>query len=535
MNIKKFKQICKNCHSIQKELLFSIIKENKNSLFGQKHHFSKIKTIQDFRNYVNPTNWRDIEPYTISSFQGKPHQLFKGDPKVFIVTSGTTGKEKILPESPKGLEVKNLITKLRIEALKEIFPKISEGMMLPLVNKILFPPSKKNIPVGCASGISLIKAPKTLIRTCAYPLEILDIKDPLALDYTLMRFALTQDVRLIIGNNAARLKQLVNTVIKYQDIILKDIANGTLSSIFNIPTKIRKSLNPFLRPQPQQANLLKHQMIKNKSPLTPKNYWPNLQVISCWLGGSVGRYVETIRNMFPNISFMECGYGASEGKFTIPLKAETPAAPLAIFGIFFEFCLPDDKKNFLLAHELEKGKVYEMYITTWSGLYRYAMHDLVRVESFTGTTPNIIFESKSGEIANICGEKSSPLLISKAVNEMQKNLSIAITHWCMVVDNKNFCYLFCIELKTIPDSINSLLKKISEEIEKQLFGDGLLPYGVFRKQNFLNAAKVILMKPGWYEAWKSSKLKPGDTGNQLKLPLICKEIPLPEYILNNKF
>jgi len=39
------------------------------------------------------------------------------------------------------------------------------------------------------------------------------------------------------------------------------------------------------------------------------------------------------------------------------------------------------------------------------------------------------------------------------------------------------------------------------------------------------------MKCGWHESRIKAKRKTGDSGNQLKLPLVCPEIPLPNYVI----
>jgi len=266
--------------------------------------------------------------------------------------------------------------------------------------------------------------------------------------------------------------------------------------------------------------------------LIPDIYRPELQVICCWLNGSIGNYVERIRPLFPAIiKFMDIGYGATEGKFTIPLEVAKSAGSLAIFGIFFEFADPGEPRKMLLAHELEDGQVYEIFITTNSGLYRYAIHDLIRVEGFTGTTPNLIFESKSTEVIDICGERTSPTTLINAVSATAAVTGTKLKHWALVLDIKESRYNFCIELESTPAALAAAAGNLAAAIEKQLYGAGILPYPTFRQQKHLGPALVTLMQCGWHEARIKAKRKTGDSGNQLKLPLVCPEIPLPDYVI----
>jgi len=531
MNLSEFIEQCENCAETQLELLLDIIYRNQNSAFGQKYGFAEIKTLADFRKNVPITDWEDLEPYSLKASHGEPNQLFSGNPELFIISSGTTGREKILPESTAGLKAKNLTTNLRMEALRKHFPEITRGKILPLVNKAEYGKTDCGIPFGSASGVTLLQAPAALRAISAYPLPVLEIADSTAMDYAIMRFALMEDVRLIIGNNAGRMEQLVTLATENSQAIIDDIRNGTINQNFTLSEKNRADLKPYLLPNPERAVQLELK-IAAANGLTPETYWPNLRVICCWLNGSIGRYVERIRPLFPEqVNFMDIGYGATEGKFTIPLQVAEPAGPLAIFGVFFEFASPDEPRKMFLAHELEDSTVYEIFITTYSGLYRYAIHDLIRVEGFTGTTPNLIFESKSTEVIDICGEKTSPTTLINAISGMVAATGIKLKNWALVLDINERRYNFCIELETTSNTPATVAGKLAAEIERRLFGDGILPYPTFRQQKLICPAFVTLMKCGWYEARINAKCKAGDSGNQLKLPLVCPEIPLPNYII----
>ncbi len=110
----------------------------------------------------------------------------------------------------------------------------------------------------------------------------------------------------------------------------------------------------------------------------------------------MGRYVEQAKSFFSgNVIFFDVGYGATEGKFNIPLAPDDPTGILTTYGAFYEF-KPLDGDSFLLAHETKRDESYELFVTTYSGLYRYPMHDIVKVTDFEGTTPKIVFERKNG-------------------------------------------------------------------------------------------------------------------------------------------
>jgi hypothetical protein len=524
MTPDEYLALCADCQTVQQQTLMEIVESNRNCAFGKNHNFDKIKSIEDFTKEVPLTEWSDIKEMAYAMRDGAADLLFEGQPELFILTSGTSGKEKLLPETKRGIQIKSQINSLRISFCAKHFPDIQSGKLLPMANKAVEGLTPAGIPYGSASGVTLMTTSDTLRNMVSYPLEITRIDDPEALDYAIMRCSITQDVRLVIGNNAGRFEQLTDIVEQNTEAILHDIEYGGLNADLKIAPELRAELEAFLPPNPAAAARLREAAADR---LTPDIYWKNLRLISCWLGGSVGAYAEKLRPKLPGIGFMEFGYGASEGKFNIATIPETPAGPLAIFGVFFEFRTTDGSDEILPAHAVEDGKTYDLIVTTHSGLYRYPMHDLVRVEGFTGNTPNIVFVSKSSEIANLCGEKTPPNTLANVIKDVSSK-TFEIANWCLVVDKQNFRYNFCIEPVDETAATGFDTEKLAQIFEDSLTENAARLYRIFRQQKLIEPATVTLMQPGWHDAWRESRKREGDSGNQIKLPLICDSIPLPE-------
>ena len=69
--------------------------------------------------------------------------------------------------------------------------------------------------------------------------------------------------------------------------MIKDIRDGTLSSRCNLPPEMRATLARQLAKNPARARRLES-FIKSDGTIRPKEYWPRLQLIGCWKGGTVG-------------------------------------------------------------------------------------------------------------------------------------------------------------------------------------------------------------------------------------------------------
>jgi len=529
-NLEQFVNLCERSQEVQEAVLFDILEFAKDTLIGKELGFKNIKNLDDFRLHVKTKSWKDFAPYAQKMEDGEEDILFPGKPPYFICTSGTTGKIKHIPESKESSKLKSTITSMRIEAMAQHFPSMMAGKMFPLVNHSIEGYTSTGIPFGSASGITLTRASTSLKEKVAFPIELIDAEYNEWIDYFMIRFALCEDVRFIPGNNAGRLAQIFQKVADEADRIIEDIEKGTLYKIETLSETLQKKIKSFLSPNPQLSQKLKLEKQKYGK-LLPKSYWPNLKVIACWLGGSVGRYTKDLEPFLSDgVVLFDVGYGATEGKFNIPTEPNQKAGALTIHSAFYEF-REVGKEEFLLSHELEDKKSYEIFVTTYSGLYRYNMGDIIQVDGFVGTTPKIFFEQKSGDMLNLCGEKvgASSLIpiVNQAVEDIIKKQPY---HWCIIPDEEQKNYHFCIELPKEIQITADTQKRIEDHLE-ELLKEQTLIYPIFRTQNLLHKLKVTLMKSGWQEALYKEILKDGKSTAQTKLPLVYKEIPLKDYIL----
>ncbi|WP_201352601.1 GH3 auxin-responsive promoter family protein [Hydrogenimonas urashimensis] len=527
-NLDDFLKLCNDAESLQRQVLHDILSYSKETEIGRKLGFGEMEDIATYRRRVPLSSWEDVAPYAKRLEKGENDLLFPGRPPYFICTSGTTGGVKIIPESQRGQSIKSLTGRLRIEAIARHVPKMMKGKLFPLVNHAVEGVTPGGIPYGSASGITLVTAPETIRKMIAFPMAVLDIDYSNRIDYILMRFAVAEDVRAIFGNNAGRIAQLLKVAQQEAEAIIEDIENGTLRGIETLSAKAREALESVMRPDPATAERLRRFLVKEGT-FAPSHYWPNLRVIACWLSGSVGRYVSSLRPLVDaDVRFFDVGYGATEGKFNIPLAPETPSGPLAIHAAFYEFRIPGTD-TCLLAHEVEENESYELVITTYSGLYRYTMGDLVRVTGFTGSTPHILFEQKVGDMLNLCGEKvAATSLMPMVARAVEETTGHPPRHWCVVSESDRHRYRFCIELSEAIEADGTLAETIARRLEAILQDESLI-YPIFRQQKLLEPLAVTLMASGWQEALYRRHTRPNQSRTQVKLPLVYNEIPQNEF------
>ena len=103
--------------AVKERLLLDILREAADTEIGQKFDFGAITSVEEYRMRMPLTEWHDVEPYSDRMVAGEVDLLFPGQPKQFVMTSSTTGKGKMIPESAMSEAARGLIQKLVTHAI----------------------------------------------------------------------------------------------------------------------------------------------------------------------------------------------------------------------------------------------------------------------------------------------------------------------------------------------------------------------------------------------------------------------------------
>ena len=551
--LKKWVQLSSNCAETQERVLLDIIDYAKDSEYGKKYDFKNIKSIKDFQNKVPLNEYENLEQYIERMANGEEDILFPGLTKFFISTSGTTGKSKKIPESPESDLAKSAVVKLRhgflgkniLDNLKDSkkFMKLirdknidlEKSKITDIINHVHFYaivsaiPNKKTkggIDIGFASGKTFDSS--GFANYLSYPKELAGLADGEATMYLTMLFSLRYDDIIIVNsNNAGRFYSRIKYAQEHAEEIISDLKNGTICKKVNISSEERKLFESYMKPHPERARELEDLLNKGREYFIPKYYWPYLMVGNFWLSGSVGVNVDKIRPYLDDdVIYFDIGYGASEGKLNIPIARDMTFGTLATTSIFYEF-IPVGSKEILTADKLEDGGEYEILLTNYAGLYRYPLHDVVKVKGFFGNTPNIEFLSKSREILNIAQEKVPASLVLDYLNAFVSGKNQVLRQAQIFPNNPELKYDIFVEFE---EEIKDLdLNAFSKEFD-DLLRQKLELYDRNRKFESLNQLNIYLMKQGWQNHLYDLKEKNGAPKAQIKLDTLIKEKPEKEWI-----
>jgi hypothetical protein len=518
----RWEELTNRPQDTQDRLLLHIITRNRSTRFGGDHRFDAIHTLRDYRKQVDIGDYERLRPYMERAKNGEANTLTEEPIVMFTMTSGSTGEPKLIPVTETSRRNHRQLTRFWYYRALVDHPDLFSGKLLGVVSQAIEGRTAGGIPFGSASGLVYQSSPSWIQNANAAPREIAEVKDFEAKYYLTMRLALEHDITFLGTPNPSTILKLVESVNQNKYEIIKDICDGTLTARCNLQPEMRAALAGRLRKNPARAKRLES-LIKNDGTLRPKEYWPRLQLMGCWKGGTVGVRLKEFARWFAKATpLRDLGYMASEAQMTLPISDEGSAGILAINENFYEF-IPESEigspaPTTLTCAEIEKGASYYLVLTTPAGLYRYDINDIVRVSGFYNQTPLIEFVCKGRDVTNITGEKLHVNHVIQAMAQAQNAARMAVQHFRACADVEKSRYSFFVELDGVMPTQERLVQLLHElDASLRVLN---VEYAQKRESRRLDAPVLCVMKSGWFQRKANAVLQPGTRDVQFKAQLL---------------
>ena len=415
-----------NAISAQQGMLTMLIEEAKNTSFGKDHSFSSITNYEDFKKQVPIRDYEDLRPYIDRVVAGEADVLWKGKPRYFAKTSGTTSGVKYIPLSKESMpeHVKAARNALLSYIHETGDASFVDGKMIFLQGSPVL--AKKNgIDVGRLSGIVAHLVPAYLQKNRLPSYETNCIEDWEQKVDAIVEETYKEDMRLISG--------IPPWVQMYFD---KLSAKGDQKKIKDIFKNFSLFVYGGVNYEPYRAK------IEN----------------------SIGRKIATIET-----------YPASEG-FIAYQDSQTDKSLLLLVkaGMFYEFVPTDEYYNenpsrHSLA-DVEINKNYALILNTNAGLWGYSLGDTVKFVSLnpykivvTGRIKHFI--SAFGE--HVIGEEVEQALLSVANVEHVGITEFTVAPQVETKDGELPYHEWFIEFSDPPADLTSFSKKVDEALQKK--------------------------------------------------------------------
>lgn len=526
------KKASRNPRKSQEKTLRTILTYARDTEYGKEHHFAEIleaptdtELFVRYQKYVQLNDYEDIRPYVEKHKNGGENILFPGKPLMYATTSGTTNEPKWVPITKEYLNnIYGKMTKVWLFNFIKNRPKVFTGKIVSIVGKVKEGEAPDGTMFGSVSGVTQRDCPKFVKKLYASPASVFAIEDYTARYYTIMRMGIERNVTLVVTANPSTIVEMQNNVNEYFEDYCNDIEHGTLKASLNIPQWIRDDVQPYLKPNPERANELRALKAKYGTVL-PKHYWPNLQILNTWKCGNTRVYVEKFKDSFPEgMLHQEFGYFASECRFGLVLD-DTLNTVLFPHFHYYEFVAEDEleseNKHFLQLWELEKGKRYCPYVTTFAGLYRYNMNDLVEVGDSFCNTPTVHMIQKVNGIVTMTGEKLHERQFIEAVHEAEKQTGMQTKFFIGFADMDLSAYHFYYEFADLQTS-QEQAEQFTHIVDKVL-KDINIEYAAKRASFRVKDPLTHRLVGQSFEKFKAECIAEGARDGQFKLNLLLQD------------
>ncbi len=501
-------------------LLKQIIRKNKNTEFGRAHHFSEIRSIEDYRKYVPESGYEDYAQDMERLKNGEKNILTASKVLGFSRTSGSSGVPKYIPATSASLKAYVKYTWTRALALGAAEMKKQGRRYRPGRGVFLSPATNEHLPNGLpCSNIAEIGA---LEYGKFYPFiltvptkQLFDVNDGDYI-YCIYREALADPrvtfiFSVFFSINVSQMAYLR----KNWQTIVDDIGTGRVSDSVKLKPEVRARIEKHAKPMPARAAYLREQFEQGFNETLYKRLWPDLAVLCSIGNASFKPAADHIRSMAKGVPFDFSIYGASEALVGAVYELESTDMQLLTDSCFYEFIPYDEDSGahtVLTLDQLEAGGKYEILITTQAGLYRYKLKDVIEVKGFRNKCPLISFVFRKGQLFNVAGEKFSEEDARTAIEMFEKAHGVEVDHWFFYQDDSVMPSRYALVVESDADVD---WDACIDEIEGYM-GACNRRYTGQRGKSFIERLIVQKQIPGTHDAWAARCIAQGASAAQVK-------------------
>lgn len=480
-----------NGRKLQLRQLRSLVKSARNTETGRRHGFADILGADDiygaFAAKVPTCEYEDIRADVMRMIEGERDVLWPGRCRNYAQSSGTSGgRSKYIPVTERNLHkchYKGAFDCVAHYLRHNPHSRIFAGKAFVLGGSFAtdLKPADPKVRIGDLSATLI-----SHINPLANKFRVPDMRTALLPDWT------------------EKLPALVEAS-KYENITnLSGVPSWFLTVIKNV--------------------------MAARGAEKISDVWPNLEV---FFHGGISfepyRQIYTELTDTTEMHFFET-YNASEGFFAVQNDPADRSMLLIIDNdVFYEFIdMADPEAGPIPLWEVEKGKVYELLITSSNGLWRYHLGDTVRV---TGTDPvKIRIAGRTKTFINAFGEELMEDNAEHAMAKACQATGAVMRHYTaapvFATETSKGRHQWVIEWITPPSDIETFAFKLDDEL-RRLNSD----YDAKRRNTiFLDPPLVTTVPHGTFERWLRS-VGTGKLGGQRKVPRLSNDRKIVDKLI----
>ena len=327
-----------------------------------------------------------------------------------------------------------------------------------------------------------------------------------------------------------------------------DILTGTLNPKITEPS-IKERMSKILKPDPQLAAFIKNECSVENWERIIVRIWPNTKYLDVIVTGAMAQYIPTLDYYSGGLPKPCTMYASSECFFGLNLKPMSEPSDVSYTILpnmgYFEFLPHDDSSPVTLSKDspprlveladVELGKYYELIITTYAGLCRYRVGDILQVTGFHNSDPQFRFVRRKNVLLSIDSDKTDEAELQKAIenaSELLKEFNTSVVEYTSFADTKSIPghYVIYWELMMKDSShppTNQVLNQcclVMEESLNSVYRQGRVA------DNSIGPLEIRVVKNGTFEELMDYAISRGASINQYKVPRCVSFTPIMELL-----
>ncbi|XP_050209472.1 probable indole-3-acetic acid-amido synthetase GH3.1 [Mercurialis annua] len=553
-NVAQFiEEMTKKAGLVQENVLAEILELNKNVEYLKRFNLDGAMDLQTFKSKIPVVNYEDIRPDIRRIADGDQSDILTAYPiSEFLISSGTSDCErKLIPITKQELARRQLLYSVLIPGVMNLsFSGLLEG-------KGLYFYYVK--PETRTSG-GLVAQPATShyfrsdnFKSCLYnaniytsPIESILCLDSYQSMYSQMLCGLlerNQVVRIGTIFASSLLRAISFLQLNWQDL-LQDIMSGTLNNRITDPS-IRERLDKVMKPDRELAEFIESECSKDNWKGIITRIWPNAKYIDVTITGGMAQHIPTLdyySGGLPLVSTIyassECFFGLNLNPFCKPSEVSYTIMPNMAY---FEF-LPHEPNSCGLNREsppklvnladVEVGKEYEIVVTTFAGLYRYRVDDILRVTGFHNSAPQFHFVGRKNVLLGIDINEAELQNSIENASRLLHECNTSVTDYTCFADTNTNPGHFVIYLEL---SMNNSAESLSDDVLSQCcYATEESLNSMYRQGRFeyywIGPLEIRVVKKGAFDELMDFVVSKGASMNQYKVPRFVSSTPIIELL-----
>ncbi|KAM0936721.1 putative GH3 family protein [Dioscorea sansibarensis] len=552
--LKFIDEMTVNPDEVQANVLKEILSRNAETEYLKRFDLGEATDRKTFKSKLPVVTYEDLQPEIQRIANGDRSAILSSHPiSEFLTSSGTSaGERKLMPTIKEELDRRQLLYSLLMPVMNLYVKGLDKGKGL----YFLFVKSETKTPGGLTARPVLTSyyksdhfktRPFDPYNVYTSPTAAILCADAYQSMYAQMLCGLyqRQEVLRVGAVFASGLLRAIRFLQIHWSQLSHDIAAGTLNKSIT-DQSIRASLVDILRPEPELAQFIAAECSKGEWAKIIPRIWPNTKYLDVIVTGAMAQYIPTLEYYSGGLPMACTMYASSECYFGLNLRPMCPPSEVSYTIMpnmaYFEF-LPHNSDSTESTHPsqlvdltgVQLGKEYELVITTYAGLYRYRVGDILRVTGFHNSAPQFRFVRRKNVLLSIESDKTDEAELQHAVSQASQLLlsyNTSVIEYTSYADTKTIPGHYVIYwelLKKDPETGPSdrVLEKCCLEMEESL-------NSVYRQSRVADGSigplEIRVVRSGTFEELMDYAISRGASINQYKVPRCVSFPPILELL-----